>query len=217
MTDPDHTRKPGRPRSERSRQAVLDAALELLTDKGLPALTIDDVAARAGVGKNTIYRWWPTKGAVLLDAFAAATKAQLSFPAEGDALTRLRAQVHRVARAMNEPRVRVPFVALVAASQHDPELATALRERFIADRRATAHQLITTAVEEGEFPAGLDSDVLIDALYGALYYRLLVSGAPITKSYVDRLVDTLAPALKPLSGPGTTQRGPAVRPGGSSG
>jgi AcrR family transcriptional regulator len=196
VTDLGKTSRPGRPRSERSQQAVLTAALELLTDKGLQALTMDDIAAHAGVSKNTIYRWWPSKAAVLMDAFADAISPKMGFPAEGDAITRLRAQVHRVAKMMSEPRARVPFVALVAASQHDPELATALRERFIADRRAAACQLITTAVEEGEFARGLDIDVIIDAIYGALYYRLLISRAPINLDFADRLIDALTPALR---------------------
>ncbi len=75
------------------------------------------------------------------------------------------------------------------------ELATALRERFVADRRAAAHQLIAAAVEAGEFAPDLDIEVIIDAIYGALYYRLLVSRAPVTPDYADRLVDGLAPAL----------------------
>lgn len=178
---------------------MLTAALGLLTDKGLQGLTMDDIAAHAGVSKNTIYRWWPSKAAVLMDAFADATSPGLGFPAEGDAITRLRAQVHRVAQMMTEPRVQLPFVALIAASQHDPELAAALRERFIASRRAAASRLITTAIEEGEFPRDLDPDVIIDAIYGALYYRLLITRAPITPDYADRLIDTLAPALTPTT------------------
>ncbi|WAL69054.1 TetR/AcrR family transcriptional regulator [Amycolatopsis cynarae] len=189
--------KPGRPRSERARQAVLAAARELLTDKGLPGLTVDDIAAHAGVSKATIYRWWPGKGAVLMDAFIDAVSTKMEFPADGDPLTRLRIQLARVARLMNEPRARRPFVALVAAGQHDPELAAALRDRFIASRRDSARQLITDAVEAGQLSPGLDADALIDMLYGALYYRLLISGAPLTDDYVSHLIEIIAPAARP--------------------
>lgn len=193
--------KPGRPRSERARQAVLAAARDLLTDKGLPGLTVDDIAAHAGVSKATIYRWWPSKAAVLMDAFADAVSAKMDFPSDGDALTRLRTQLARVARLMNEPPARRPFVALIAASQHDPELAAALRDRFVATRRAAAHELITSAVEAGQFASVLDVEALIDMLYGALYYRLLVSGAPLSDDYVDRLINTITPTVHPHDRP----------------
>ncbi|MBU3067144.1 TetR/AcrR family transcriptional regulator [Nocardia sp. NEAU-G5] len=189
-------RGPGRPRSERSRRAVLDAARELLTDRGLPGLTMDEIAARAGVSKNTIYRWWPTKAAVVMDAFTDAFAGQMQAPAVGDALTRLRIQVQRVARLMNTPEARRPFVALVAAAQHDPELAAALRERFIDTRRAGVIELIAAGIDDGQLSAGTDADIVIDLIYGALYYRLLISGGDLDPAYADRLVETLAPVLR---------------------
>ncbi|MFG3620369.1 TetR/AcrR family transcriptional regulator [Nocardia sp. NPDC047654] len=189
-------RGPGRPRSERSRRAVLTAARELLTDRGLPALSMDHIAARAGVSKNTIYRWWPTKAAVLMDAFTDAFADRVTAPDDGDALTRLRIQVRRVAQLMNTPEARRPFIALVAAAQHDPELAAALRERFIDSRRADVSRLIAAGITDGQLRADLDTDVVIDLIYGALYYRLLVSGAQIDPAYADRLVQALAPVLR---------------------
>ncbi|MER7453605.1 TetR/AcrR family transcriptional regulator [Nocardia beijingensis] len=196
MAEPSSARGPGRPRSERSRRAVLAAARELLTDSGLPGLSMDDIAARAGVSKNTIYRWWPTKAAVLMDAFTDAFADRIETPDDGDAPTRLRIQIRRVAQLMNTPQARRPFVALVAAAQHDPELATALRERFIDGRRADVSRLVAAGIAEGRFPADLDTDVVIDLIYGALYYRLLVSGAQIDPAYADRLVRTLDPVLR---------------------
>lgn len=193
--------RPGRPRSERARRAVLQATQELLTDQGLPGLTVDEIAAHAGVSKNTIYRWWPSKAAVLMDAFTDATRAKLEAPPDGTARQRFRTQVHRVAELMNAPAARRPFVALVAASQHDPELATALRDRFIATRRAAATELLDQVASEqaaaGQ-PAGkqsdnrvIDPDIVIDLLYGALYYRLLITAEPFDSTYVDRLLDAV--------------------------
>ncbi|QNA92963.1 MULTISPECIES: TetR/AcrR family transcriptional regulator [unclassified Microbacterium] len=129
-------------------EADASAARELLTDGGLPALTVDQIAIRAGVSKNT--------------------SQKLRAPSSGSALERFRTQVHRVAALMNEPNARRPFVALVAASQHDPELATALRDRFIADRRASAAALLTEVVSEHPCTAALDPDIVIDLVYGAL-------------------------------------------------
>lgn len=188
MVESKQGRGPGRPRSERSRRAVLAAARELLTDRGLPGLSVDEIASHAGVSKNTIYRWWPTKAAVLMDAFTDAFAERMSVPAEGDELTRLRTTVRRVATLMGDPEARRPFVALVAAAQHDPELAAALRDRFLAGRRAEVGELIVSGKAAGRLPADFDPDITIDLIYGALYYRLLVSGETVDAGYADRLL-----------------------------
>lgn len=197
MAESTQARGPGRPRSEQSRRAVLSAARELLTDRGLPGLSMDDIAARAGVSKNTIYRWWPTKAAVLMDAFTDAFAERMEAPDDGDALTRLRTQFRRVAQLMNTPEARRPFVALVAAAQHDPELAVALRERFIDTRRAGVRELIAAGIVNGQLRTDLDADILIDLIYGALYYRLLISGAPVDPTYADELIEAVSPILRP--------------------
>jgi AcrR family transcriptional regulator len=199
----DAASKPGRPRSEGARRAVLEATRALLTDKGLPGLTVDDIASHAGVSKNTIYRWWPNKAAVLMDAFTAATAAKLAAPVDGTVTQRFRAQVHRVAQLMNEPEARRPFVALVAASQHNPELAIALRGRFVAERRASATTLLDQIARENPHRNNLDPDIVIDLVYGALYYRLLITGEHLDAPYVDRLLDAiLGPATTPtVAGP----------------
>ncbi|MFC6355725.1 TetR/AcrR family transcriptional regulator [Luethyella okanaganae] len=185
----DENPRTGRPRSERARRAVLQAARELLTDEGLPGLTVDEIAAHAGVSKNTIYRWWPNKAAVLMDAFTEATSDKLAAPATGTAIQRFRTQVHRVAELMNEPAARRPFIALVAASQHDLELATALRDRFVADRRAAATRLLEQVAREQPHRQNVEPGILIDLVYGALYYRLLITGEHLDAAYVDHLLD----------------------------
>ncbi|WP_227979271.1 TetR/AcrR family transcriptional regulator [Nocardia spumae] len=191
MAETKDGRGPGRPRSERSRRAVLAAARDLLTDRGLPGLSVDEIASRAGVSKNTIYRWWPTKAAVLMDAFTDAFAARMTVPAEGDALTRLRTTVRRVASLMSDPDARRPFVALVAAAQHDPELAAALRERFIAGRRAEVNEVLSAAIAGGRLPSDFDAEAAVDLIYGALYYRLLISGAPLGPDYADRVLTAM--------------------------
>jgi AcrR family transcriptional regulator len=187
----------GRPRSETARDAILRAAVELLQDKGFAALSIDAIAARAGVGKATIYRWWPNKAAVVMDAFLADTAPGMPFPDSGSTREDLRSQMRSVTRLFNNPSVGGPFVALIGESQHDPALAAALRERFIASRRAAAKEVLARGIERGELRPDLDLDVTIDALYGALYYRLLVSGDRLTPRYADTLLDQFYPALEP--------------------
>jgi AcrR family transcriptional regulator len=190
------TRSPGRPRSERATTAILRAAADLLDDRGLAGLSVDAIAERAGVSKATIYRWWPSKAAVVMDAFLADTSPQMPFPDTGSIREDLRRQVRSVIRLFNEAAVARPFVALISESQHDPVLAAAFRERFIAARRAAAREAFARGIANGQLRADLDVDLAIDALYGALYYRLLVSGEPLTERYADRLLDELYRAFE---------------------
>jgi AcrR family transcriptional regulator len=185
----------GRPRSETARTAILRATIELLQSRGFSALSVDAIAAHAGVGKATIYRWWPNKAAVVMDAFLADTAPGIPFPDTGSTREDLRRQMRSVIRLFNTPAVRDPFVALIGASQHDPALAAALRERFVANRRDAAKRVLARGIERGELRPDLDLDIAIDALYGALYYRLLVSGQRLTPRYADALLDQLFPAL----------------------
>jgi AcrR family transcriptional regulator len=182
-----------RTRSDRATAAILSAARELLEERGLKRLSVDAIAARAGVSKATIYRWWPSKAAVVMDAFLAGTGPRMPFPDTGSAREDLRRQLRSVIRLFNDPRTRGPFVALIAESQHDPELAKALRERFIASRRAAAREVFVRGQARGELRDDLDVEIAIDALYGALYYRLLVSGEPLRPRYADALLDQLYP------------------------
>jgi AcrR family transcriptional regulator len=185
----------GRPRSASAHERILRAALELLQTKGFSALSVDAIAARAGVGKATIYRWWPNKAAVVMDAFLADTAPDMPFPDTGSTREDLRRQMRSVIRLFNAPAVRDPFVALIGASQHDPSLAAALRERFVANRRKAARAVLERGIDRGELRADLDLDIAMDALYGALYYRLLVSGQRLTPRYADAVLDQLYPAL----------------------
>jgi AcrR family transcriptional regulator len=185
----------GRPRSDATRAAIQRAALELLDDGGWTALSIDAIAARAGAGRATVYRWWPNKAAVVMDAFLDDTAPQMPFPDSGSAREDLRRQIRSVVRLFNLPEIRRPFVALIAESQHDPMLADSLRERFIARRRTAAKEVLQRGIQRGELRADLDLEVTLDALYGALYYRLLISGQPLTPRYADALLDQFYPAL----------------------
>jgi AcrR family transcriptional regulator len=187
----------GRPRSEQAHAAILRAASELLqsTSTSFSSLSVDAIARHAGVGKATIYRWWPNKAAVVMDAFLADTAPDMPFPDTGSAREDLRRQMRSVIRLFNTPAIRDPFVALIAESQHDAVLAAALRQRFVASRRKAAREVLTRGVERGELRADLDPAVALDALYGALYYRLLVSGERLTPRYADVLLDQLYPAL----------------------
>jgi AcrR family transcriptional regulator len=192
---PHVTRRPGRPRSQRATAAILRAVGELLDSRGLDGLSVDAIAARAGVSKATIYRWWPNKAAIVMDAVLSVTAPQIPFPDTGSVREDLRRQMRSVVRLFTKTATGRALVALIAQSQHDPATATALHERFIAPRRTTAGDVLRRGIARGELRPDLDVDTAIDTLYGALYYRLLVSGDPLTPRYVDRVIDHIYPTL----------------------
>jgi AcrR family transcriptional regulator len=175
---------PGRRRSETSRRAILDATRALLEQIGFDVLSIEGIAARAGVSKATIYRWWPSKGVLAVEAFLNAAGPSIAFPRTRSAKSDIRRQMHSLAELYRGPTGR--FVReMIGSSQTDPEMRRAFVEGFLAPRREAARNAFARGVSVGEFRAGLDPDTAIDALYGPIYYRLLTSGAPIDESFVE--------------------------------
>jgi AcrR family transcriptional regulator len=176
-------RLPGRPRSEQARQAILRSTLKLLQDAGFPELTIEAIAAHAGVGKATVYRWWPNKGALVVDAFASSTEGKLHFPDTGSVYRDVSLQMNQFLGILRTRRGRI-VAALLGAGQSDPELLEAFRERFLRPRRQEAYKTLRRAIERGELPASLDLDLLLDILYGAIYMRFLIRHDELSESYV---------------------------------
>jgi AcrR family transcriptional regulator len=189
----------GRPRSEKARQAILAAAMDLLLDQGLTAMSMDDVARRAGVSKATIYRWWPSKERLALDALA--TEWAITTPAEqgdtgtlrGDLLARFRPWVRQLNR---KPYARVA-AGLVAAAQTDAEFAELYRQHFVQPRRDATRHLLVRARERGEIAADTDLEVALDLLYGPVYHRLLHGHAPVTQSFAQHVIDAVIAAMSP--------------------
>jgi AcrR family transcriptional regulator len=184
-----------RRRNEKARAAILRAARQLLDSQGFQRITIEDIARRAGVGKATIYRWWPNKAAVVMDAVLEAASPQIPFPDTGSARDDLRRQIASVIELYTRTKTGRGIRALIAESQHDSSLARSLHDRFIASRRSAAAAVFERGVERGELRADLDVGVAIDALYGAVYYRLLVSHAPLDATYAETLIDQVFPAF----------------------
>lgn len=179
-------RPPGRPRSEEARLSILRTSLKLLARTGFFDLTIEAVAERAGVGKATVYRWWPDKAALIADAFASSTVSRLHFPNTGSVYTDLSQQMRQLIRVFRGPRGRI-VSAILAAGQSDPDLLTAFRERFMLPRRREAYSTLDHAIARGELPADLDRDLLLDSLYGPIYMRFLIQHDELTPDFVDRL------------------------------
>ena len=177
------TPRRGRPRSERARRAILDAAAELLLLRGLGAVSMDAVAERAGVSKATIYRWWPSKEMLALDAlldWAAATAPPRDTGSlRGDVLALLRPWVREIRHRPFGPVI----AALLNEAQSDPKFADAYRTRFVEPRRDAMRAVFARAAERGEVPADLDVEVALDLLYGAVYHRLLDAGLATTPAF----------------------------------
>jgi AcrR family transcriptional regulator len=186
----------GRPRSERAHQAILDAANEILEERGFVDLTIDEVAQRAGVSKTTIYRRWPTKGTLVFEAFAADFLARVPGPdtgsLRGDLLASLRAWI-RVNKGTVKGRT---LVGLIAEVQRDPELAEIWREGVIGPVRAQHRTIVERAIERGEVLPDVDPDVVLDLIYGAAYHRLLQSHLPLSDRFAQDVVDTVVAGVR---------------------
>ena len=188
------SRLPGRPRSKAAHQAILQAANELLGCNGFASLTMESIAAKAGVSKATIYRWWPTKAAVVMDGFLAATVPTIPFPNTGSVREDFRRQMHSVVDIFTS-KTGHTIAALIAEGQADPELAQAFRSRYLAARRKEAKHILERGIARQELRCDLDLDVVLDALYGPLYYRLLVGHAPLNADFVNMLVDLVMIAI----------------------
>jgi AcrR family transcriptional regulator len=172
----------------------LEAAAELLDRNGLAAVTVEAIAARAGVSKTTIYRWWPNKAAVVTDSFLEFTSPKIEFEDTGSVRADLRLQMRRLVQAFAGKCGR-NLAAIVAEGQADPETAEAVREHWIAVRRGATRQVLRRGVERGELRADLDLEVAMDALYGPIYYRLLVGHAPLDERFADVLADHVMAGL----------------------
>lgn len=182
-----HSKAPGRRRCPVAHQNILCAARTLLEEIGFADLTIEGIAERAGVGKTTIYRRWPNKASVVLDAFIEAATKQLPFPDTGSVQEDLRLQMRRMVKLMNGTEGRT-IATLIGGAQADAELAEAFRSQWLTARREEARQIIKRGKGRGEIRADIDPEVLLDALYGPLYFRLLIGHAPLTPGYADKLV-----------------------------
>jgi AcrR family transcriptional regulator len=187
-------------RSERAHAAILTATTELLAEVGYGALTIEGVAARAGVGKATVYRWWPSKGALVIEAVSLA----LPMPAPidtGDLRDDLTAVVRRVVDTLTRVPEGAVIPALAADVMSDPQLAEQFRSQLLRPRRSAVVEVLLRAVDRGELPTDVDTDVLLDIYSGAVFYRVLVRGEPVTDLLADQLVGLLLDGKIPVKPP----------------
>lgn len=189
-------RLPGRPRSEASRAAALNAALELLEEIGYARLSIDGIAARAGISKPTIYRWWTGKGAVVIEAFLADTSPLIAFPHTASAIADVKAQLRSVAMAYKGKAGRI-IRDLIALGQDDPEALDMFISGYIEPRRRLAKEALQRCVDQGSIRPDINFDDAVDSLYSPIFFRLLVRHLPMDEDSIERHVDLILSGISP--------------------
>lgn len=187
-------------RSESSRRAILTAAFDLVQEVGYARLSIEGIASRAGVGKQTIYRWWPSKGAVLFDAFLMLSEGEdgdPTLPDTGDLQADLTLVLRATVDELNDPRYDGPMRALTLEIAADPALAASYAERLSGPMTALKKDRLRSAQRAGELADDLDLDVVVDMIWAPLFSRWLQRSGPLTHAYADRLVATALDGLRP--------------------
>ncbi|WP_062349711.1 TetR/AcrR family transcriptional regulator [Herbidospora yilanensis] len=187
-------------RNEAARRAILTAALDLAGEVGYARLNIEAIAARAGAGKQTIYRWWPSKGAVLFDALLMLAEGQGDRPADlpdtGDLEADLKTVLRATVAELNEPRYSEPMRALAIEILLDPALAADFAERLDEPMRELKRRRLRRAQEAGQLGSGVDLDVAVDLLWGPLKNRWLHREGPLTAEFADAVVETALNGLR---------------------
>jgi len=178
-------RPPGRPRCDATRKAVLAAAYDLLAEGGLSRFTVEGVAARSGVARSTIYRWWPSKGALAMEGFLEATAADLALPASESVIADLQASLRLFARLVRGKAGRI-IRCIIAEGQGDPETIDAFLTGFVIPRRAELRAVVERGIERGELRADLDVEMALYSLFAPLYQRMLLNEG-VDDDWVDRL------------------------------
>ena len=186
----------GRPRSQEADRAILTAAVELLAERGLAAMSIEEVAARAGVGKTTIYRRWPSKGLLALDAFVASFREEQPLPDTGTLRGDLLAALHAWVRAVTQTPMGSMLTGLIAEAQHDAELRGAWRDRVLEPLRTQHRIMLDRAIARGEIAPGVDREVVLDLFFGAAEHRLLLGHLPMSDDFIADVVDVILAGVK---------------------
>jgi AcrR family transcriptional regulator len=184
------SRGPGRPRSEKARKAVIQSTLALLKRVGFNELSIESVAARAGVGKATVYRWWPNKAELVIASFVSAVGEELRFPSAGSVLESIHEQMKRWAPIFRSPLGQI-VVTVIGAGQSEPEILEAFRAHWVEPRRIEARRLLRQAMKRREIRADLDPDTI--------YLRLLLKHAALDENFVNTVFEVVSPVLSARS------------------
>jgi AcrR family transcriptional regulator len=195
-SDPSPRRAIGRPGDERADRTIVAATLQLMAEAGVRDLRMDDVAERAGVGKATIYRRHRAKNALINDAVATLV-SEIAIPDTGSTrgdLLALMGQAVELYGGSLAPRL---MPSLVEEARRDPELANTARNEFLTGQRAAPSAVLKRAIRRGDLSRGLDVELALDVLGGAIFYRLLVTGGPIDQRLAQGIVELILRGFAP--------------------
>lgn len=193
-TPPEPLLKPGRGRrrAEEVRHAALTATSALLFEEGIRGVTFEKVAARAGVSKMTLYKWWSSPGALAFEAYFSALEETLAFPDTGDLRADLTTQLHALVGLF--ARSGTTIAQIIGAAQSEPELIEALSNQYVRRRRRLAVERLGKALEAGQLRPDADLDAIVDQLWGACYHRLMLPDLPehpVDEAFADALIANL--------------------------
>ena len=186
----------GRPRSERARAAVLGAATDLLVSGQIDAVTMEAIAARSGVSKSTIYKWWPSRAHVILESFFNRARYTIAVDENASLQEVLTSQVLSLIRLFRDSDAGPLMADLMAASQADPDIRAALEEQWLRPRRQVSASLLRAGIERGELDSGTDIEAAVDQLYAPVYYRLLLGHEPLPDALAAALVGQVLDGLR---------------------
>ena len=185
-----------RRRGEQVRDAVLTAAGELMLEGGLAAATMEAIAARAGVSKRTLYKYWPSRGAVALEGFMRSAATSWSLPENASPAESLEGLVVAAARLFTQTPAGPLMRSLIADAQSQDEIATAIRDQWLRPRRAVSADLIRQGIAAGEFRADIDVEVTLDLLFAPVYYRLVLGHDTLDEPFAAASVRLLIAGLR---------------------
>lgn len=189
-------RSGGRGRDQLRRRAIVVAAGELMMEGGLNAATVEAIARRAGVSKQTIYNWWPSRGAVAMEGFMTVADPIAELPDEPTAAEALEILVGALVRLFTETPAGSLMKGLIAEAQSQPEIARSLQEQWLAPRREAAAVYLRRGMASGELRDDLDVEVTTDQIFAPFYYRLLLEHEPLSHAFAQTLLQQVLDGIR---------------------
>lgn len=178
----------GRPRSKKVEKDILEATVTLLFDKGLRKMTVDGIAEKAGVSKATIYKWWPNKSVLAVDAFLYKMESELKIPDTGSIYDDFSNYLKSVYQFYKSPIGKV-FTQLITETQFHPDVKIIFRDHFLMSRRKAVQEMIQRGIARNEIRQDVDSDIILDLIFGPIIYRLLTGYAPLEEESAQTVVN----------------------------
>lgn len=188
-------KKLGRPRSEKTKIDILTASYDLLIENGFGAVTVEKIAEKAGVSKATIYKWWPNKAAVVIDGFLNATTVKLPIPDTGSIINDMFIQVSNFVEFLMSKKGNV-ITEIIAEGQFDQNLADIYRKAYFKPRRDISKQILERGISRGELRKDMDIELVIDLIWGPVFYRLLITGEVLDDIFVRKLINYAFEGIK---------------------